>query len=386
MCRYFDEPGGVNTPQTVKIAVARAGELGIKKIVVFSLEGETALEVLKESGGDFDVIVVSRQYGAGEPGAASMPAEARKKLRDAGATVIIATEPLTAASRLPGCPGAGAAIRALEMFGSGVRTCVEMAMTCADAGIVNTTICRNGEILTETDEEVVCVTGDTACVIRPTDSAGAWNSVQWHGGVRVKEILCRPSVTGDGGEVECRYFEKLGKMNTTKTIEIAVTRAKEIGCRKIAVASISGWLGLKMLVATMDSGIEVIVMGRQYGLAKAKHNKIISEETKEKILAGGGRLLFSTIAVGGIARMPGCDGAAVARDTLMMFSPGMKVCVETAIMCADAGLVNAGEELICVAGTKAGADTAVVILPSTSTFAWDGEHGLRIKEVLCKPR
>ena len=111
-----------------------------------------------------------------------------------------------------------------------------------------------------------------------------------------------------------------------------------------------------------------------------------SEETKEEIRTRGGHLLFSTIALGGVARMPGCTGALVARDTMMMFSPGMKVCVEMAIMCADAGLVDVDGQMLCIAGTKAGLDTAAVIKPATSNIAWDTECGLRVLEVLCKPR
>jgi hypothetical protein len=60
----------------------------------------------------------------------------------------------------------------------------------------------------------------------------------------------------------------------------------------------------------------------------------------------------------------------------------MKVCVEIALMAADAGLVTAGEPCLAVAGTGQGADTAVVLLPANVQDFFD----LRVLEVLAKPR
>jgi hypothetical protein len=50
-------------------------------------------------------------------------------------------------------------------------------------------------------------------------------------------------------------------------------------------------------------------------------------------------------------------------------------------MAADAGLVRTDEDIIAIAGTSHGADTAVVLKPVTSQNFFD----LRVKEILCKP-
>ena len=72
----------------------------------------------------------------------------------------------------------------------------------------------------------------------------------------------------------------------------------------------------------------------------------------------------------------------IVRDTLYRFSQGMKVAVECILMAADAGLLDMDEEVIAVAGTDSGADTAVVCKPAyPRTF-----HQLEIREVLAKPR
>ena len=51
-------------------------------------------------------------------------------------------------------------------------------------------------------------------------------------------------------------------------------------------------------------------------------------------------------------------------------------------MAADAGLARTDEDVIIIAGTGRGADTAVVLTPVNSTNIFD----LKVKEILCKPR
>ncbi len=50
-------------------------------------------------------------------------------------------------------------------------------------------------------------------------------------------------------------------------------------------------------------------------------------------------------------------------------------------MAADGGLVRTDEDIIAIAGTGQGADTAVVLRPVNSNGFFD----LMVKEVLCKP-
>jgi hypothetical protein len=72
----------------------------------------------------------------------------------------------------------------------------------------------------------------------------------------------------------------------------------------------------------------------------------------------------------------------VVRETLYTFSQGMKVAVEIALMAADAGLLDMSREVIAIAGTDNGADTAIVIKPAYSRKFTE----LRIHEILAKPR
>jgi hypothetical protein len=60
----------------------------------------------------------------------------------------------------------------------------------------------------------------------------------------------------------------------------------------------------------------------------------------------------------------------------------MKVAVECMLMAADAGLLDMDSEVIAVAGTGDGADTAIVCKPAYPRSF----HELEIREVLAKPR
>ncbi|MFC2078298.1 hypothetical protein ACFLTM_05780, partial [Candidatus Bipolaricaulota bacterium] len=66
---------------------------------------------------------------------------------------------------------------------------------------------------------------------------------------------------------------------------------------------------------------------------------------------------------------------------LRLFGQGMKVCVEIAVMAADAGQIPTDRDVICVGGTGRGADTAVVLRPAHMNAFFEA----RIGEILCRP-
>jgi len=66
---------------------------------------------------------------------------------------------------------------------------------------------------------------------------------------------------------------------------------------------------------------------------------------------------------------------------LRLFSQGVKVCVEIAMMAADAGLVSSEKKVVSVAGSHAGSDTAVVLTPAESNRI----RSMKFHEILVKP-
>jgi len=81
-------------------------------------------------------------------------------------------------------------------------------------------------------------------------------------------------------------------------------------------------------------------------------------------------------------RFGGISISEVVRRTLYTFCQGMKVCVEIVLMAADAGLIPTDREVIAIAGTGEGADTAIVVKPSYPRKFLD----FKIKEIIAKPR
>jgi hypothetical protein len=60
----------------------------------------------------------------------------------------------------------------------------------------------------------------------------------------------------------------------------------------------------------------------------------------------------------------------------------MKVCVECTYMAADSGMIPMDQDIIAVAGSGRGADTAVVVKPVHLNDMFD----LCVKEIIAKPR
>jgi len=71
----------------------------------------------------------------------------------------------------------------------------------------------------------------------------------------------------------------------------------------------------------------------------------------------------------------------VIAQTLYGFCQGMKVCVEIVLMTADAGLIPIDRDVIAIARTGEGADTAIVVRPSYPRKFLN----LKIKEIIAKP-
>jgi len=184
--------------------------------------------------------------------------------------------------------------------------------------------------------------------------------------------------------VQSVYFEKPGKQNTARALEIARQRAEKLGIRTVLVASTQGETGVQ--VAQQFQGYEVIVVTHAAGF-RGPNTQELTEENCAAIEAAGAKILTCQHALGGIGRAVRKKWGTYQMDeivaqTLRIFGEGMKVVVEIALMAADAGLVRVGEPCIAIAGTGRGADTAVVLIPANVQQFFD----LRVLEVLAKPR
>lgn len=67
---------------------------------------------------------------------------------------------------------------------------------------------------------------------------------------------------------------------------------------------------------------------------------------------------------------------------------GFRTCIEIVFMAVEAGIVNEGERVIGVAGTRWGADSAIVMKGSKfeDAVGEDPQKRLKIEEILCMPK
>lgn len=184
--------------------------------------------------------------------------------------------------------------------------------------------------------------------------------------------------------VSTTYFDQPGQANTDRTLELAKKRAEELGIQTILVASTRGTTGVK--AAQLFTDRDVVVVTHSTGFAEPNFQQL-REKNGSKIEAAGATILTCMHAFGGINRAVRRKWGTYKLDeiiaqTFRLFGEGMKVCVEIALMAADAGLVRVDEPCIAIAGTGRGADTAVVLTPANAQDFFD----LRIHEILCKPR
>jgi len=180
------------------------------------------------------------------------------------------------------------------------------------------------------------------------------------------------------------YFKNPGPDNTGKVLRLVKQHAVECGIKTIAIASTRGETALKAMEVL--KGFRVIFVSHTAGFKEAGKDEF-NQEIREMVEAMGAIVLTTTHAFGGLSRamrqkweMPGLGD--IVASTLRVFGEGMKVVCEIALMAADSGLVSTTEDIISVAGTNQGADTAVVLKPVNTHRFFD----LKVREIICKPR
>ena len=180
------------------------------------------------------------------------------------------------------------------------------------------------------------------------------------------------------------YFERPGNSNTEEALKLAAERAAVGDLSKALVASTGGDTGLAAL--NFIDNMEVIVVTHSYGF-KAPNVMELTPENREAIEGRGGKILTCQHALGGIGRAVRKKWGTyeleeIIAHSLRLFGEGTKVCVEMAMMAADAGLVDYAENVLAIAGTGRGADTVLVLKAANAQYFFD----LRIQEIICKPR
>ena len=180
------------------------------------------------------------------------------------------------------------------------------------------------------------------------------------------------------------YYERAGEENTEKTLELALEGALQRGIRHIVVASTRGKTGLMAARLYQGKGVNLVVVTHNVGFSEEGVSEF-DPEARRQIEALGGKVYTGTMALRNLGTairdLQGYSQQDLVANTLRIFGQGMKVCVEIVAMAADAGLIPF-EDVVAVAGTNRGADTAVVIRANSSNRFFQ----IKVREILAKPR
>lgn len=181
-------------------------------------------------------------------------------------------------------------------------------------------------------------------------------------------------------------FEKPGRENTKKTLEIATEKAERLQT-SIVIASNTGSSAEELLhiLGERGSAVPVVVVTSVYGM-KAPGENQFPESLRKELSEKGVKVVTAAHALSGAERsfsnrFYGQGPIEIMAHTLRMLSQGVKVGVECATMALDAGAVPFGKPVVSVGGSGGGADSAIVLTPAYTHAILD----TKIHEILCKP-
>ncbi len=180
------------------------------------------------------------------------------------------------------------------------------------------------------------------------------------------------------------YFEKAGEENTDEALRIAKEYADKHGIRSIVVASTRGKTAEKAL-EYFGEGYNLVVVTHEAWFRPSVRQEF-DEEIRRKLVSRGVKVVTAAHAFRGVDRAVrdkygGLSPADLIADVLRLFCQGVKVCVEIVLMAADAGCIPLDDDVIAIGGTGRGADTVLLVKPSTSRRLFD----LKIRKILAKP-
>ena len=179
------------------------------------------------------------------------------------------------------------------------------------------------------------------------------------------------------------YFEKPGKQNSMKVMELAALKAKELHLETALIASTTG-NNAKLAVDLLD-GIDIVVVTHTAGYAEPDGQEFDSK-IKDYVESKGAKVLTAQHTFAGVNRairnnLGGYQPDEIIAHVLRIFGQGMKVVIEIAMMAADAGYVSTQKPVIAIGGTHRGADLGVVLIPANSPDFFN----IKILDIFCMP-
>ncbi len=179
-----------------------------------------------------------------------------------------------------------------------------------------------------------------------------------------------------------KTFDSPGPGNTDECIRLAYNRAKELELKEVVVATNKGSTAMKVL--NTFQGFKIIVVNHHAGFRESWKVEL-PDDIRKELEDKGAEVIIASHALSGIERafrskFQGLYPSELVAEVLRLFGQGTKVCVEIALMAADAGALS-GDTVMTIGGTGTGVDTAIVLTPVHQKNFLD----MKIHEIVCKP-
>jgi len=179
------------------------------------------------------------------------------------------------------------------------------------------------------------------------------------------------------------YFDKAGEQNTDILLKFTKEYVEKEDIRDIIVASTTGKTGAR--AAKTFKGRNVVIVTHNFGFQEPGKNEL-REEHRKQMLAEGAKIFTGIHALSSAERAIRKDFGTIQplelmANVLRRLGEGTKVCIEITMMAADAGLIPADKDVVAIAGTGRGADTALRIHPANAARFFD----MKIREIIAKP-
>lgn len=194
------------------------------------------------------------------------------------------------------------------------------------------------------------------------------------------------------------YFETPGPHNTDKVVEVVKERLKEGYVKHVVVASISGRTALKVAENLQDMAVSVVCVsggpswlvqsGIEYPFVKGEIREKL-EKLKVTIVDKTPSTMSGDTIDYGIARYGYIPASWVIAETLEAIGGyGLKTAVEATVMATDCAAVPPSTNVISLAGTDKGADTAIVAKSAFSPWFFSSESTRRFQvlEIMAMPK
>ena len=189
------------------------------------------------------------------------------------------------------------------------------------------------------------------------------------------------------------YFTSCGEINTQSVLMFARVFAKQLGIRKVILASETGRSALQAMEIFQGTSVKIIVITHfpaftdepngkiPIGLKRPEYAKRMATLIEQGVTIVQGSLPFAPPSRYLQWDNPTPEG--ILDKTLELFGAGTKIAIQASIMATDAGEVDDGEEIISCAGTYKGLDTALVV---RGTYSMNFFKEFEVHEIIARPR